>query len=80
LQSIAAFGHGSACRLAARDAMVRIMQVLRLNPIQVVDPIVMAPHCCRRIIGFEGRAHSVTHMLAIDIMRKKWSSLKASSG
>jgi hypothetical protein len=55
------------------------LPVAGLNPVQAVDTILMAAHCSRRIIGFEGRPHNVIHMFATYIMRKKWSSSKASS-
>jgi hypothetical protein len=47
------------------------MPVVGLNPVKVVDPILMAPHCSRRIIGFGGRRYNVIHMFAINNMRKK---------
>jgi hypothetical protein len=56
------------------------MLLVGLNPAHAVDPILMVPHCSRRIIGFEGRPHSVIHMFATYIMRKKWRSSKAYSG
>jgi hypothetical protein len=59
--------------------MVPNMPVLGPNPVQVVDPIVMAHHCRRRTIGFKGR-HNVIYMFPTYSMRKKWRSEKATSG
>jgi hypothetical protein len=85
-QSIAAYCSllqllgGASLPSRRAPSMEPILLVVGLNLVQAVDPILMAPHCSRVVIGFEGRRRNVIHMFPIYSMREKWRSQKASSG